>query len=80
MLVESGVVGLEDKIELEVDEANGLELLVGGRVKLVDDDTELGEGDANEVRETIDGGARVRRGERSEVHSVSRSVSRRHVE
>jgi len=67
------VVGLEDEVELEVDEAEGLELLVVGRMKVLYDDSELGEGDANKVHEPFKAVARLWRGERGNVSSGSRS-------
>jgi hypothetical protein len=63
------VVGLEEDVELEVDEAKGVELLVVGGVELVDDETELGEGDANEVHEAFEAVARFWCGESDDVHS-----------
>ena len=66
------VVGLKDEIELEVNETKVLELLVVGGVKVVDDDAELGEGDANEVLEAfkVAGLGRCERGVVSRSHDV----------
>lgn len=72
------VLRLEDEIELEVDETKGLELLVVGGVELVDDESELGEGDADEVHEAVEAVARLGRGERGVVDSVGRHG--RHLE
>jgi len=62
------VVGLEEKVELEVYEAKRLELLVVGWVKVFDNDSELGEGDAYEVHEPVETVAWLWRGESSDVH------------
>ncbi len=73
------VAGLEEEVELEVYEAKGLELLVVGGVELVDDETELGEGDAHEVHESLEAVAGFWRGESSDVsgsRSHGRSVGR----
>ena len=67
------VVGLEDEVELEVDEAKRLELLVVGRMKVLYDDSELGEGDANEVHDTFKAVAGLWSGEGGDVSSGSRS-------
>lgn len=67
------VVGLEDEVELEVDEAKRLELLVVGRMKVLYDDAELGEGDANEVHDTFKAVAGLWRCEGGDVSSGSRS-------
>ena len=70
------VVGLEEEVELEVDEAKTVELLIVGLAELVDDDAELGEGDADEVLEAIETVAWLGRGERGNVSSGGRSGSR----
>lgn len=72
------VVGLEEEVELEVDEAKSVELLIVGLAELVDDDAELGEGDADEVLEAIETVAWLGRGERGNVSSGGRSVGGSH--
>ena len=60
---------LEEEVELEVDEAKSVELLVVGSVKLVDYKPELGEGAPNEVHETVNGSvAGFRLGDSSGKH------------
>lgn len=72
------VVGLELEVELEVDETKVLELLVVGWVEVVDDDAELGEGDADEVHEAVEAVSGLGRGESSDSRSDSRSDSGSH--
>ena len=64
------LVGLEYEVELEVDETKVLELLVVGGVEILDDDSELGEGDANEVLEAVEAVAGLGRGESGDVSGM----------